>query len=371
MSTAAKMRRKKLLSKRNERAASREQAAMLARYANTKAAIRETIETKARVLDAITSPLAGLGARFAKIIPFPDQSGLTGARQSAKVNPVETQLHPALRNVEARQALASLISKHKERSMSEEAKTIAGDATATEVAATASDEDSPFESDMSLSFSAWIGGLQEFDQSTILTNINTDSPNEDGLFAIVPIVVGRGDERAVKFNATVEMPTFEEMLSNNPDFFKGAYDDMVEGRISRGVRAFASGRATTYDLPVIVRNEDGSIDLSSWNEVRRRVGRVGVDKSWSQLAKSMCEMLKKKTGFAITPRDLRSALSNAEMAGALFPRVAQPHWVAIIDIAINFATSQTMPTKYLENWKATRDARKASSVDTFSLADLA
>jgi len=237
------------------------------------------------------------------------------------------------------------------------------------VVATAEEDNNEFESDLDLGFDALVGALSDFQQDTILSNIDWDNPNQAGLYAIVPIVVGRGTERAVKFNAVAETPTFDEMLVNNPEFFRQGYGDMIEGRIARGVRAFASNRSTVYDLPSIVRNADGTIDLSSWNEVRRRVGRVGVDKSWAQIAKAMCESLK-KLSFPITPRDLRSALSNAEMAQALFPRVTQEHWVKILNVSIGMAKKMDMPTKYMEQWLETRTAKKASTAATFDIEDL-
>ena len=357
--SAAAMRRRKLKAKRDEKIAERERLTTLRDYADRLEAQR--VARNAR--DAILSD--GMPNNFSgRVLTFPT----TSPRILESTEPGTAG------------SLAKLL-KHKEATtmrdnshisrIVRDANTETGAAAASNEAAAAADDDSnEFESDTDLAFPAFINALQEFDQSTILTNVNGENPNENGLYAIVPIVAGRGADRAVKYNACVEMPSFDEMLANNPDFFRGAYGDMIEGRIARGVRAFASNRSTAYDLPVIVRRDDGTIDLSSWNEVRRRVGRVGVDKSWTQVAKAICEMLSKKQNFHITPRDLKAALSNAELAAALFQRVPASHWLKILEIAIKFATSQNLPVRYLEQWKETRDAKKASTSATFDVSDL-
>lgn len=357
--SAAAMRRRKLKAKRVEKIAERERLSTLRGYADRLEEQRVARNTRDAILsDGMPNNFSGRGLTFPTTSPRILESTEPGTAGS----------------------LAKLL-KHKEATIMRDnshisrivrnANTETGAAAASNEAAAAADDDSnEFESDTDLAFPAFINALQEFDQSTILTNVNGENPNENGLYAIVPIVAGRGADRAVKYNACVEMPSFDEMLANNPDFFRGAYGDMIEGRIARGVRAFASNRSTAYDLPVIVRRDDGTIDLSSWNEVRRRVGRVGVDKSWTQVAKAICEMLSKKQNFHITPRDLKAALSNAELAAALFQRVPASHWLKILEIAIKFATSQNLPVRYLEQWKETRDAKKASTSATFDVSDL-
>lgn len=356
--SAAAMRRRKLKAKRVEKIAERERLATLRGYAGRLEAQRVARNTRDAILsDGMLNNFSG------RVLTFPT----TSPRILESTEPgTAGSLAKLLKHKEA---ITMRDNSHISRIV-RDANSETGAAAASTEAAAADDDNNEFESDTDLAFPAFINALQEFDQSTILTNVNGENPNEAGVYAIVPIVAGRGAERAVKYNACVEMPTFDEMLSNNPDFFRGAYGDMIEGRIARGVRAYASNRSTAYDLPVIVRRDDGTIDLSSWNEVRRRVGRVGVDKSWTQVAKAICEMLSKKQNFHITPRDLKAALSNAELAAALFQRVPASHWLKILEIAIKFATSQNLPVRYLEQWKETRDAKKASTSATFDVSDL-
>ena len=349
IATGMKMKRRKAKAKRDERIAERQRAATLASYAQRKTEIRETFAMREGLA------MAGLTENSSgNVLTFSRSGSRILESNTPRALPPTTQGTNRMRNA---------FNNH-----------IVRDANAENGAATAApagndDDTNDFESDLDLSFDALVTAISEFQQDTLLSNVNWEEPNVVGKFAIVPIVVGRGADRAVKYNAIVETPTFDEMLLNNPDFFRQGYGDMIEGRIARGVRAFASNRSTVYDLPSIVRNEDGAIDLSSWNEVRRRVGRVGVDKSWAQIAKAMCESLK-KLNFPITPRDLRSALSNAEMAQALFPRMTQEHWIKILDVSIGMATKMQMPTKYMEQWKETRTAKKASTSATFDIGDL-
>ena len=351
MANGMQMKRRKAKAKRDERIAERQRAATLASYAQRKTEIRETFAMREGLA------MAGLTENSSGKV-------LTFSRSGSRI--LESNTERA--TTPTTQGTNHMRFSHVNRIV-RDANTENGAATAAAATAADADEGNEFESDLDLGFDALVGALSDFQQDTILSNINWDAPNQAGFYAIVPVVVGRGAERAVKFNAVVETPTFDEMLLNNPEFFRQGYGDMVEGRIARGVRAFASNRSTVYDLPSIVRNEDGTIDLSSWNEVRRRVGRVGVDKSWVQIAKAMCDSLK-KLNFPITPRDLRSALSNAEMAQALFPRMTQDHWVKILNVSIEMAKKMQMPTKYMEQWLETRTAKKASTAATFDINDL-
>ena len=353
IATAMKMKRRKAKAKRDERIAERQRAATLASYAARNTEIRETFAMREGLA------MAGLTENSSgNVLTFSRSGSRILESNTPRAFPPATQGTNRMRNAFNNRIVRDANAEN-------------GAATAANTPAPAgNDEDgNDFESDLELSFDALVGVLSDFQPDSILSNISQESPNQAGLYAIVPVVVGRGAERAVKYNAVVEMPTFDEMLLNNPEFFKQGYGDMIEGRIARGVRAFASNRSTVYDLPSIVRNEDGTIDLSSWNEVRRRVGRVGVDKSWVQIAKAMCDSLK-KLNFPITPRDLRSALSNAEMAQALFPRMTQDHWIKILNVSIDMATKMQMPTKYMEQWKDTRTAKKASTSATFDIGDL-
>ncbi len=262
--------------------------------------------------------------------------------------------------------LTELISFHSRIALN--AETGAGsDATAAEntAAVADADDDDSVSSDFNLTLEQLGEAAQSIDPSVVVTNFNFDKADPSGQYAIIPIVTGRSKaDRAISKIAIVQYPTFDEMISRNPDFFKIIFEDIIENRVKKGVQAFAAGRVASYDLPSMAM-------LTTWNEVPKRRNRIVPDESWSkQIAPAIIAAVKQKTGFEFSVRDLRDCFSSAFIASTKFPNLGQDMWKMLISLGVNIAKNAGKPHGYLESWLESRDAPPKQNVVSFDLGEL-
>lgn len=252
-------------------------------------------------------------------------------------------------------------------SITRSAETGAGsDATVAEnAAAPADEEDDSVSSDFNLTLEQLGEAAQSIDPSMVVTNFNFDKADPNGQYAIIPIVTGRSKaDRAISKIAIVQYPTFEEMISRNPEFFKLIFEDNIESRVKKGVQAFAAGRVASYDLPSMGM-------LTTWNEVPKRRNRIVPDESWGkQIAPAIITAVKQKTGFEFSTRDLRDCFSSAFIASTKYPNLAQDMWKMLITLGITIAKNTGKPHGYLESWLESRDAPPKQNVVSFELGEL-
>ena len=231
--------------------------------------------------------------------------------------------------------------------------------------ADANDDDDSVSSDFNLTLEQLGEAAQSIDPSVVVTNFNFDKADSNGQYAIIPIVTGRSKaDRAIAKIAIVQYPTFDEMISRNPDFFKIIFEDIIENRVKKGVQAFAAGRVASYDLPSMAM-------LMTWNEVPKRRNRIVPDESWSkEIAPSVIAAVKQKANFEFSIRDLRDCFSSAFIASTKFPNLSQEMWKMLINLAINVARNAGKPYGYLESWLESRDAPPKQNVVSFDLTEL-
>lgn len=248
------------------------------------------------------------------------------------------------------------------------AETSAGSDATANTAENASNDDETEDtvsSDFELTLEQLGEAAQSIEPSMVVTNFNFDKADPAGQYAIIPIVTGRSKaDRTISKIAVVQYPTFDEMISRNPDFFKIIFEDIIENRVKKGVQAFAAGRVASYDLPSMAM-------LTTWNEVPKRRNRIVPDESWSkQIAPAIIGAVKQKAGFEFAIRDLRDCFSSSFVASTKYPNLSQDMWKMLINLGINIAKNAGKPYGYLESWLASRDAPPKQNVVSFELTDL-
>lgn len=193
---------------------------------------------------------------------------------------------------------------------------------------------------------ALFGQVQEAagDEVNVLTNFDMEEGLADGFgLMFQPLKEkGRGENNEIQAVVVSAVPDISALMN----------DDKGREFISESLqRAFASKIATA----VRVDAGESVILPKSISDFTERKTRGDTTKAFTETAKEMVQVLRKKGLSTLTVPLLRQTLQNAAMAESIFPNTKQTVWEKVIEVMAKLAEKKGHNTEIFQQWAATRN----------------